>query len=384
MNLRAILVLFLLATVAAGGTALLVAQDAKQELTPEMEAVLKYAVPGEHHEHLKALIGTWETKTKFWPAPDAPVVESTGKAVHSAVLGGRFIHTTYDGDFMGQPFSGMGYIGYDNYKKQYTDVWMDTMGTYMLTSQGNGDAGGKVLDMRGSYDDPMTGQTKEFHSVYRFAGPDRYTLEMYDTAADGSEYKTLEIVHTRSNAGLELPQAERERGGRHLEGSRQYLLGAVAGLSEAQWNFKPAPERWSAAEIVEHLALSEDTLFNMITERVLKTPALTQARPDAEEIDIMVVAMVPDRSAFRAQAPKPVQPTGRWESPDAALEHFLESRAKTLEFLKSSQDLRAHAMPSPLGKDMDAYQWLLFISGHTERHTKQLLEVKADPNFPPQ
>ena len=35
-----------------------------------------------------------------------------------------------------------------------------------------------------------------------------------------------------------------------------------------------------------------------------------------------------------------------------------------------------------LGQPLDAYQWLLFISAHSERHTKQILEVKADPNFP--
>ena len=42
----------------------------------------------------------------------------------------------------------------------------------------------------------------------------------------------------------------------------------------------------------------------------------------------------------------------------------------------------AHAAESPLGKNLDPYQWLLFIAAHSERHTKQMLEVKADPNFP--
>jgi hypothetical protein len=44
--------------------------------------------------------------------------------------------------------------------------------------------------------------------------------------------------------------------------------------------------------------------------------------------------------------------------------------------------LRAHAVDSPLGPKLDAYEWVLFIAAHSERHTKQIHEVKADPNFP--
>jgi hypothetical protein len=44
--------------------------------------------------------------------------------------------------------------------------------------------------------------------------------------------------------------------------------------------------------------------------------------------------------------------------------------------------LREHVTDSPLGQPLDAYQWLLFISAHSERHTKQILEVRGDPNFP--
>jgi hypothetical protein len=62
---------------------------------------------------------------------------------------------------------------------------------------------------------------------------------------------------------------------------------------------------------------------------------------------------------------------------------FLDrSRARTLEFLKTNDGLRAHAADSPLGKKLDAYQWVLYISAHSQRHTKQLKEVMADANFP--
>jgi hypothetical protein len=50
--------------------------------------------------------------------------------------------------------------------------------------------------------------------------------------------------------------------------------------------------------------------------------------------------------------------------------------------LRNTSDLRDHAVMSPIGKNLDAYEWVLYIAAHSERHTKQILEVKADPNFP--
>jgi len=91
--------------------------------------------------------------------------------------------------------------------------------------------------------------------------------------------------------------------------------------------------------------------------------------------------MVTDRSQ-RFQAPEPVRPVGRWAGPEETLKHFLESRAHTLDYMKQTPDLRAYAMDSPLGRKLDAYQWLLYISAHSERHTKQIREVMGDANFP--
>jgi hypothetical protein len=94
-----------------------------------------------------------------------------------------------------------------------------------------------------------------------------------------------------------------------------------------------------------------------------------------------VLKAIPDRTV-KAQAPEPLKPTNRFGSPRASLKHFIDSRKKTIAFAKSTPDLRAHAIDSPLGKKLDAYEWILFIAAHSERHTKQILEVKADPNFP--
>jgi hypothetical protein len=174
--------------------------------------------------------------------------------------------------------------------------------------------------------------------------------------------------------------AEKEKALKYLESTKQGVTDATKGLTPEQWNFKAGPDRWSIAQCVEHIAAAEDLLFGMITNQVMKAPA----RPKPEDLvvlDEMVITRVPDRS-HKAQAPEPLKPTDRFGSPDAALKHFDDSRDKTIAFLGDTPDLRAHATDSPLGKQLDGYEWILFIAAHSDRHTKQILEVKADPKFP--
>jgi hypothetical protein len=180
----------------------------------------------------------------------------------------------------------------------------------------------------------------------------------------------------------DITQADRDRALQYLEQTKKGVVDATAGLSEAQWNFKPGPDRWSIAEVVEHLAAAEDMLRGMVQEKVMKSPAVPLRDPaEAKKIDDSVIANVPDRS-HKIQAPEPLKPTNRFGSPQEAEKHFLESRAITETYLKSTHDLRAHAMDSPMGVPLDGYEWVLLLTAHSERHTKQILEVKADPNFP--
>jgi hypothetical protein len=130
---------------------------------------------------------------------------------------------------------------------------------------------------------------------------------------------------------------------------------------------------------VEHIAAAEDYIRASVAEKVMLAPGVPDR--DLKKTDDAVVAMVPDRS-HKAQAPEPLVPTNRFGSPDGSVKHFLESRAKTEEFLKTTPGLREHAVDSPLGAKLDGYEFVLFIAAHSERHTKQILEVKADPNYP--
>jgi hypothetical protein len=177
-----------------------------------------------------------------------------------------------------------------------------------------------------------------------------------------------------------LTKAERERLVNHLQKTRQFLLDEVAGLSEAQANFKPAEDRWSVAECAEHITLAEDFLRGVVGQ-AMQVPAAPERKEELKGKDDQVLKFITDRSQ-KFQASEPMRPTGRWDSLEATIEVFEASRKKTLDYVHGTpEDLRSHIVAFPTG-DMDAYQFLLFLSGHTERHTLQIQEVKAHSDFP--
>ncbi len=178
-----------------------------------------------------------------------------------------------------------------------------------------------------------------------------------------------------------LTESEQKEGMAQLERTRAGVLEATKGLSEAQWKFKPAPDRWSIAEVMEHIALTEDLLLKRISNDVMQAPA-GKADRDYKSIDRQVLSAIADRS-HKAQAPSAVTPNGRWQ-PQESLDRFLKTRQRTREVLKTTPGLREHVTDSPIGQPLDGYEWVLYISAHSERHTKQILEVKADPSFPRQ
>jgi hypothetical protein len=177
----------------------------------------------------------------------------------------------------------------------------------------------------------------------------------------------------------ELTQAEKDKALVYLESTKRDVLDATKNLSPAQWNFKTAPDRWSIAECMEHIAAAEDYIRGQVESGVMKAPAVPGR--DVAAIDAGIVANVPERKTHY-QAPEAIKPTNRFGSPQASIDHFVESRATTENFLKTTTGLRDHAADSPNGQKWDAYEFILLIAAHSERHTNQIKEVKIDPNYP--
>jgi hypothetical protein len=177
----------------------------------------------------------------------------------------------------------------------------------------------------------------------------------------------------------ELTPADKDKALAYLESTKKDVLDATKNLSPAQWNFKSAPDRWSIAECMEHIAAAEDFIRGSVETGIMKAPPAPGR--DIAAIDAGIIANVPERKT-KFQAPEPLKPINRFSSPQAAIDHFVESRATTENFLKTTLGLRDHAADSPSGQKWDAYEFILLIAAHSERHTNQIKEVKADPNYP--
>ena len=193
-----------------------------------------------------------------------------------------------------------------------------------------------------------------------------------------------------SAAGQELSQAEIEMAMGYLAEAAKGVSHAVYGLSEEQWRYRTALDRWSIAEVLEHLALLEELFGNRLVRQLRDAPATPRAR-DASAEDFRLRAMVSDRTITStapgreslARAPRPITPTGAW-SPAESLERFRAGRARTAEFLRtSSAGLRERMMEHPALGSLDGYQWVLFLAAHSVRHTKQILELQHSAGFPP-
>lgn len=177
----------------------------------------------------------------------------------------------------------------------------------------------------------------------------------------------------------ELTTAERKFAVDHLNKTRTDLVAAVQGLSEAQLNYKPAPDRWSVLECVQHITLASQGIHSLM-EQTLKTPNDNAFKPTVTDEEF--IKGVEDRSR-KAQAPEPMKPShSPYKDLASTLKAFNDGRDSLINYVNTTHDdLRSHIADLGFAK-VDAYQVILLISAHTNRHTQQLNEVKADAGFP--
>lgn len=183
------------------------AQEKKDAAPPQMsaeqkammEAWQKAATPNEKHKQLIAEFeGTWDAKMTTWMDPATPPSVETGRSVNTAVLGGRQLRMDYTGQFMGQPFEGVGYTGYNNVTGKYFSTWSDNMSTGLFVAEGDYDNASKSYAYRAQMPDPMKpGTMVPVREAMRFIDKDHAVFEMYETR-DGKELKTMQIEYTRA------------------------------------------------------------------------------------------------------------------------------------------------------------------------------------------
>ena len=175
------------------------ATKAKIDIEKIMEIYKKAGTPGEPHKALAKLEGSWTTRSRGWMEPGKPPVESTGTCEQKLILDGHYLQQVYTGDMMGQPFTGINLLGYDNQSGKYESVWLDTMSTGIFYFVGSASADGRTITQECSYDDPIKGPSV-WRSVTRIKDDNTLEFEMFIAPKGGKEEKMMEMTVNRKEA----------------------------------------------------------------------------------------------------------------------------------------------------------------------------------------
>ncbi len=179
-----------------------------------------------------------------------------------------------------------------------------------------------------------------------------------------------------------ITMEERTKALNWMRDSHAETLAALAGLSDEQLKFKPAPDKWSVLEVAEHIMMAEDLLFGAMQQALAAKPNPDWEAKTKGKTEFLENVMVGRKG--KATAPESIVPTGKLSAKEVT-DKLKEARAKTIKFTEDTQlPLKAHTFehPFPVFNTLNAYQWLVYIPLHNFRHNKQIEEVKANPNFP--
>ncbi len=177
-----------------------------------------------------------------------------------------------------------------------------------------------------------------------------------------------------------ISEAERKAAIDYMNETKERLIKDVQGLTEEQLNFKATPASWSVAECLEHIAFSEGALFGVL-QGTLKEAANPSRRSEVKMTDEQVKGMISSRER-KVKTQEMFEPKKQFGSGDGSLKEFIARRNSNIEFTKATQeDLRNHYAVMPFAT-FDSYQMLLFITGHSARHTLQIEEVMIHADFP--
>jgi uncharacterized damage-inducible protein DinB len=169
-----------------------------------------------------------------------------------------------------------------------------------------------------------------------------------------------------------------------LDEARAEMLEAARDIPPALRAVRPSPDRWSAAEVVAHLAKVEDGSGRLFSKgaKVVRESGAPPEDANFSERDAQAMLEAFDRFGVRARlrkfdAPSVVMPA---EAPDfdEACQALVATRARLLQAMQQASGLAlaTFSAPHPRLGDMNLYEWLLLIARHEQRHVLQLKEIR--------
>jgi hypothetical protein len=177
------------------------------------------------------------------------------------------------------------------------------------------------------------------------------------------------IVNAIAQSGSDQRSQKKDQLIARLKASRDRYLAVLADVGEDSCRACPSENAWSALECCEHVSGAERGMFQMLLER---TP--TENEPDYE-VDLKILRMA-DEGTAKAEAPERSRPKGRFSTLEEARQAFLSGRERTIAWVETNEDdLRKFTVAHPMGT-FDAYQLLLIMAMHAERHARQIERIK--------
>jgi hypothetical protein len=168
----------------------------------------------------------------------------------------------------------------------------------------------------------------------------------------------------------QMTATERQRLVAHLEMTGDWLVDEISGLTPAQLAYKRSPEEWSIAQVIDHLLVVGEIYWNDL-QMALKSPV---GEFETRNTDANILWYGIDRSN-REKALSNEVPMGRFRDLASAISEYRKNHARLLEYVKTTNDsLRGHYVAR---QGSDAYQWILLISTHEQRHILQIRDLKA-------
>ena len=176
-----------------------------------------------------------------------------------------------------------------------------------------------------------------------------------------------------SPSSVSMPVADHGKLLALLRQSRERLFASLAGVDDEQSRRRPAEGCWSVLDCVEHIAGAEVFMLRLVREQRRPRPV---GAPNREEFFLQRMV---DRTV-KAESPEGGRPRGRFANLAEARERFEMARGETIGFVETNtHDLRATEVthPLPIFGAVSAYEMLIIMAKHAERHALQIEETKS-------
>ncbi len=184
-----------------------------------------------------------------------------------------------------------------------------------------------------------------------------------------------------NTAQAQMTPEERKFAVKHLNETSDYMMKTLKGLSAEQLAWKPNAESWSVEECLKHITISETNIWAGFVDAALAQEPDPSKRSEVGMSDEQLVTMIESREQ-KVQTRAPFEPSNKPQDFKTVLKEFKTLRGEHIKWTKkTNEDLRNRYGQLPFGT-IDAYQAILFMSGHTKRHVDQMKEVMANPDFP--